>query len=326
MSNTASIINQDSITFYFNSKMNHVVSSNINFGSIKKAILENRFEDIEVLLNPYSVIEKKTNGILRVVDNDVFYKEDKLPTSLASRLVEIIQSGVSNITSYLKFLENTYNNPSSNSREQLYKFIEHKEMPITDDGCILAWKGVSSDYLDKHSGKFSNKIGTVNEMPRRDVDDNPTNHCSKGFHVGSKNYADSWAGDDGKLMIVKYDPADAVSVPSDHNFEKLRVSKYTVIAEAERDITDLNGKVYSESDTGLLEQRGTMDDSNLSYSDEWYKARNYIESARDNGQESIDNSELDELFSSSTWMSEDWEDLMAETECFSNAFHVYLNQ
>jgi len=325
MSTTASIINPDSITFYFNGKMNHVVSSNINFGSIKKAILENRFEDIETLLNPYAVVEQKTNGVLKVDGNDIFYKEDKLPATLANRLVDIIQSGISNLDSYLKFLENTYNNPSSNSREQLYQFIEHKEMPITDDGCILAWKGVSADYLDKHSGKFSNKVGTVNQMPRRDVDDNPGNHCSKGFHVGSKAYADSWAGSDGKLMIVKYDPADAVSVPSDHNFEKLRVSKYTVIAEAERDVTDLNGKVYSESETGLLEQRGTMDDSELEHSDQWYKARNYIESARDSGDDYVSNRELDDMFSASSWDEDEWEDLMVETDSHSDQFNVYLN-
>lgn len=325
MSTTASIINPDSITFYYNGKMNHVVSSNINFGSIKKAILENRFEDIETLLNPYAVVEQKTNGVLKVDGNDIFYKEDKLPSTLANRLVDIIQSGISNLDSYLKFLENTYNNPSSNSREQLYQFIEHKEMPITDDGCILAWKGVSADYLDKHSGKFSNKVGTVNQMPRRDVDDNPGNHCSKGFHVGSKEYADSWAGSDGKLMIVKYDPADAVSVPSDHNFEKLRVSKYTVIAEAERDITDLNGKVYSESESGLLEQRGTMDDEELEHSDQWYKARNYLESARDNGDEFVLNHELNDLFMCAHWDVDEWEHLMDETDCYCDTFKVYLN-
>lgn len=325
MSTTASIINNDSITFYFKGKMNHVVSSNINFGSIKKAILEKRFEDIEVLLNPYSVVELKTNGVLKVKDNDIFYKEDKLPSSLASRLVEIIQSGISNLDSYIKFLENTYNNPSSNSREQLYQFIEHKEMPITDDGCVLAWKGVSGDYLDKHSGKFSNKVGTVNQMPRRDVDDNPNNHCSKGFHVGSKSYADSWAGEDGKLMIVKYDPADAVSVPDDHNFEKLRVTRYTVIAEAERDVTSLKGKVYSESETGLLEHEGTMDDSDLDHPDTWYKARNYLESARDNGDETVSNHDLNDLFQCAHWDVSEWEDLMDVTESHCDTFRVYLN-
>ena len=325
MSTTASIINNDSITFYFKGKMNHVVSSNINFGSIKKAILENRFEDIEVLLNPYSVVELKTNGVLKVKDNDIFYKEDKLPSSLASRLVEIIQSGISNLDSYIKFLENTYNNPSNNSRTQLYRFIENKEMPITDDGCVLAWKGVSADYLDKHSGKFSNKVGTVNQMPRRDVDDNPNNHCSKGFHVGSKSYADGWAGEDGKLMIVKYDPADAVSVPDDHNFEKLRVTKYTVISEAERNVTSLKGKVYSESETGLLEHEGTMDDSDLDHPDTWYKARNYLESARDNGDDSVPNHELNDLFKCASWDASEWEDLMDVTESHCDTFQVYLN-
>lgn len=322
MSTTASIINNDNITFYHAGKMHHVHSSNINFYTIKKAILEGRFDEIDVLLEPFKVVEQKTNGQLKVVDQCIFYKDDKLPETLANRLLDMIQSGISNLDSYLKFLENTYNNPSSNSREQLYKFIEHKEMPITEDGCVLAWKGVSKDYMDRHSGTWSNAVGTTNTMKRRDVDDNPNNHCSKGFHVGSKAYADSWAGDDGKLMIVKYDPANAVSVPSDHNFEKLRVSEYTVIAEAERDRTMLSGKLYTDD---LVERKGTMDDAELEHSDQWYKARNYIESARDNGEDTVANSELNDLFSASTWDSDEWEDLMVETDSISDAYSVYLN-
>ena len=322
MSTTASIINNDKITFYHAGKMHHVHSSNLNFYTIKKAILEKRFDDIDVLLEPFKVVEQRTNGQLKVVDQSIYYKDDKLPETLANRLLDMIQSGISNLDSYLKFLENTYNNPSSNSREQLYKFIEHKEMPITEDGCVLAWKGVSKDYMDKHSGTFSNTVGTTNTMKRRDVDDNPNNHCSKGFHVGSKAYADSWAGDDGKLMIVKYDPANAVSVPSDHNFEKLRVSEYTVIAEAERDRTMLSGKLYTDD---LVERKGTMTDAELEHSDQWYKARNYIESARDNGEDTVANSELNDLFAASTWDSDEWEDLMVETDSISDAYNVYLN-
>ena len=39
---------------------------------------------------------------------------------------------------------------------------------------------------------------------------------------------------DGKLLVVKFDPCDAVSVPTDCDFQKLSVSKYEVV----EDITD----------------------------------------------------------------------------------------
>jgi hypothetical protein len=37
-----------------------------------------------------------------------------------------------------------------------------------------------------------------------------------------------------RVMIVKVNPADAVSVPSDHEFQKLRVCKYIVIGESDQ--------------------------------------------------------------------------------------------
>ena len=45
------------------------------------------------------------------------------------------------------------------------------------------------------------------------------------------DYANDWAGSDGRLMIVEYSPTDIVSVPEESGYGKLRVCKYTVIAE-----------------------------------------------------------------------------------------------
>jgi hypothetical protein len=119
-------------------------------------------------------------------------------------------------------------NPSKRSTEELYKFLEHKAMPITPDGCFLAYKGVNDNYTDVHSGRFSNRPGVTNSMPRQKVDDDFRNGCSYGFHVGSLEYATSWGS---RTVIVKVDPADVVSVPSDCNCQKLRTSKYTVVCD-----------------------------------------------------------------------------------------------
>ena len=74
---------------------------------------------------------------------------------------------------------------------------------------------------DQYSGKFDNSVGETLEMKRRSVDDDPNNGCSYGFHVGSFDYADSWAGADGRLMVVRFDPKDAVSVPSCSSYQKV---------------------------------------------------------------------------------------------------------
>jgi len=80
-------------------------------------------------------------------------------------------------------------NPSMTSRNELFLFLEAANLPITEDGCFLAYKAVTSDFKDKHSRKFDNSPGVTLEMPRRDVDDNREQTCSYGFHAAAYEYA-----------------------------------------------------------------------------------------------------------------------------------------
>ncbi|NBR96976.1 MAG: hypothetical protein EBT48_05170 [Verrucomicrobia bacterium] len=102
-------------------------------------------------------------------------------------------------------------------------------MPITPDGCFLAYKSVRPDFTDHHTGKFSNRVGSVLEMERRKVDDDRNNGCSYGFHAGSLEYATTFGGNDRKVLVVKINPADVVSVPTDCDCQKLRTARYEVI-------------------------------------------------------------------------------------------------
>jgi hypothetical protein len=71
-------------------------------------------------------------------------------------------------------------------------------------------------------------------MPRGKVDDDFRRGCSFGFHVGTREYATSWGP---RTMLVKVDPADVVSVPSDCECQKLRTSRYTVVCEDQGALT-----------------------------------------------------------------------------------------
>jgi hypothetical protein len=120
----------------------------------------------------------------------------------------------------------------------LYTFLEHRALPITDNGNFLAYKAVREDYTDKYTGKFLNTIDAVLEMPRNKVDDDKNVGCSYGFHAGTVEYAKDFMGREGHLMIVEINPADVVSIPTDCQFQKLRTSKYKVVGEYEIDLTD----------------------------------------------------------------------------------------
>jgi hypothetical protein len=114
--------------------------------------------------------------------------------------------------------------------------LEKNSLPITPDGCFLAYKRVRENYMDCHTGTMDNSVGRVVEMERNMVDDNRNNTCSSGLHFCSHSYLSSFGGE--RTVIVKIDPADVVSIPSDYNDAKGRACRYTVIGEVGRNPED----------------------------------------------------------------------------------------
>lgn len=135
----------------------------------------------------------------------------------------------------VNFVRKMRENPSYRIRNQLWCFIEacQKEggFTIAEDGDIMAYKVVSSNFKDKHSGKFDNSIGAVVEMPRNEVDDDPNNTCSSGLHFCAYSYVKSFSGLGDRLVLVKINPADVVSIPNDYGNAKARCCRYKVISE-----------------------------------------------------------------------------------------------
>ena len=131
--------------------------------------------------------------------------------------------------------------------DQLYKFLEHENIPITPDGTFLAYKRVDNNYYSFASGKLTllqgktnredktgnifNAIGETIEAARNEISDDPNEDCSQGLHVGSIDYVIDFHNGDGHVIIVEVDPKDVVSVPHDTSHQKMRVSKYTVVSE-----------------------------------------------------------------------------------------------
>jgi hypothetical protein len=126
----------------------------------------------------------------------------------------------------LRFYERLQKNPSKRSVDQLFPFLDKMNIPITEDGCFLAYKGVRDDYMDQHSGTISNRPGTTVKLPRNLVSDDPKEECHFGLHVGAQGYA---VGFGSRTVICKVDPENVVCVPYDHSHQKMRVCEYKVI-------------------------------------------------------------------------------------------------
>lgn len=210
-------------------------------------------------------IEKKVIKYLELsdragIDNGVLnFDGEEMHTVLADKIIANVTDGV-DATGLVNFMELLADNPSRNSRDQLFTWLEQSGFEITDAGLIVGYKSVYSTdegYLSvssgtatvngiTHTGQIPQKIGDVVTMPRSEVTDNPAESCSYGLHVGTLSYAKGFSGD--TILIIHVDPADVVSVPQDSNFEKMRVCRYWVA-----DVYKTEPKVLTHSfDSSLI--------------------------------------------------------------------------
>lgn len=80
-------------------------------------------------------------------------------------------------------------------------------------------------YTDKHSGKFTIKIGEVVSMPREECDSRQDKTCSNGLHVAGQSWLSQGHFGDTPLMVL-VSPADVVAVPPQDSYGKMRTCAY----------------------------------------------------------------------------------------------------
>ena len=244
-------INENSIFILDGNKPLEITSDRANYHTLLQAIKDGDWDTAAESLDETAQIINLTHGRVQVKDDQLYFDNEPINNAAANKLTDLIKQGHTDVDRWIKFLEKLLANPSYNSREQAYNFISQQGMPLTEEGNIIGYKGVRDDYKDKYSGNFDNSVGQTHSMQRINVDDNPNNGCSSGFHVGSHEYADGWAASDGRLMIVEYSPADIVSVPEEYGYGKLRVCKYTVVGESEsRQVLDDGAYGFNNDKSG----------------------------------------------------------------------------
>ena len=211
-------------------------------------------EEFIRLLETGHTIENWSEGDFRCLGGFLFYDDEPVRKVITGRIVQMLKEGWDH-KPMLKFIENLYENVSHRAVNEFYDWIQHKGLAITPDGCILGYKGVTvysgpeqddldgntlkeGDLVDRYTGvSHRNNVGDAPAMKRRKVDDNCNNGCGSGLHAGTFEYASGWAGSDGKVVLVKIDPRDVVSIPTDCDFQKLRCRTYEVVDVA-RDIIE----------------------------------------------------------------------------------------
>jgi hypothetical protein len=220
------------LTLILNNKAHQVLPDHINYRLIMENLHNASEEELVKLVDIETAVASFGDGRVEVKNGKVLYDGEQVHGAISKRILEFMSKGLP-FEPLVKFLNNLMENPSMQSQQELYDFLEHQYLPITEDGHFLAYKAVRNDFMDKYAGKFRNKVGDVCEMTRAKVDDNRSVGCSQGLHAGALNYVAGYgsldAGD--KIVIVKINPKDVVSVPNDCNCEKLRTCRYEVVGE-----------------------------------------------------------------------------------------------
>lgn len=186
-----------------------------------------------------------------VANGHVYFDGDKVDSTITQQIVRCLDDpDAGDWRPLVLFMENIAANPNEHSRAQLFDWLRDREFTITSNGSFIAFKGVSERDADdgypyqsssqgsaivngeRFDGHIPNAPGAVVEMPRGEVNHNPSAGCSTGLHVGTHEYAQGYAS--GALLTVLVNPRDVVSVPTDCAAQKMRVCRYVVADDEAR--------------------------------------------------------------------------------------------
>lgn len=201
-----------------------------NFAAARTKIINEDWAGIEDLFLPGKPLLSWLGEGFTYADGIISYKGEPIHGGLSARMLKMSEEGRSP-KPLMRFWARLQNNPSMRSVNQLWPFLDHKGIPITEDGFFLAYKAVRQDWLDAYSGRILNTVGKTIEMPRNKISDDPKEACHFGLHVGALEYAKNYGPSDRRILICKVDPADVVCVPYDESNMKMRTCKYVVLAE-----------------------------------------------------------------------------------------------
>ena len=237
------IIQDNGITVFIDKKPHHVSANSAKYESVKQALKDKEWEKVESLVSYGTAIKTFSQGKMTLDKGTVTYDGKELPRELSKRIVKMIDEQM-DLDPLIKFIERLKKNPSFNSVQQTYGFLETNMLPLTDEGYVLAYKVVTfatendkdgnfkrGDLVDCYTRTMRNNIGDIVKMDRNEVDDDPNNLCSYGLHAGAESYYSSLGSSNNNVMIViKIDPKHIVAVPKYHHQGKMRCCKYEVIS------------------------------------------------------------------------------------------------
>ena len=252
------LVQGNNIVVVIKNQSHTIGKTHIAYEKIKQAIKDGDWDTVDRVINPVKVVLNYGKGNIAVQGNKVFWRDQEMHNALSRRMLTMLQEEFP-IEPLVQFMDNLQDNPSYRAVNETYEFLEKNNLPITPDGCFLAYKRVNADFKDVHSGTVLNKPfyaltdeekaampmldqgarkevvvalegdAVVVSMPRNQVNDDKHQTCSEGLHFCSQEYLGSFGGS--RVLILKINPRDVVSIPTDYNRSKGRACRYEIVGE-----------------------------------------------------------------------------------------------
>jgi len=238
------VVNGGGMSLFVDGQLYTVESSHIRFDQIRDAARAGEWQEAIDQIPLIGAITKYVTteiGVGKITvdaeSHKVLFDGHPLHNYLVDKLFKMMEQN-HDVLPLVKFLNNLMRNPSNKAVQELYRWIESNGMTISEDGYLYAYKRVQDDYTSFYDGKTKNPVGGYVEMPRWQVDDRSHNTCSAGLHFCSQAYLPHYAGGQGRVLLLKIDPADVVSIPTDYKNAKGRACRYFIESELKGESRD----------------------------------------------------------------------------------------
>lgn len=168
--------------------------------------------------------------------------------------IQAVASKLGSAEGVKNFFERVSKVQRRHSVQDLLTFMEKGELPIADDGTVLVYKRLESTneegvFVDCHSKKVKQKVGSKVFMSETLVDPDRHTECSNGLHVARRDYLRSFSGN--VCVLAKLAPEDVIAVPH-RDPRKLRAKGYHIIAQLSKEDANLVCSNRPMKDTVLL--------------------------------------------------------------------------
>lgn len=182
-----------------------------------------------------------TDTIIALVDGEIIPGVEKIESQFKFALKFGSPTGVLNLLKRMAAVQKKY----GHTAEDVFRFMQRGDMQVTDSGDIVAYKALklvsdnaynklkdapARQYVDCHSKKVYQWVGSIVQMDESLVDRSRTTECSNGLHIARRGYLRNGFGNADIVTLVLIAPEDIIAVPN-YDANKIRVCRYTIVHE-----------------------------------------------------------------------------------------------